>query len=245
MMRELLRIENLAVEIEGNRVLQGLELHVGKGELHVILGPNAVGKSTLLAAVMGLSHIHVVEGRVLFEGRDITDLPPNERARLGIALAFQISPELVGVKFKILVVELAKRFGTSEFADRLVDDLRLKHLLERDAFRGFSGGERKRAELLLTVLQRPKLALLDEPDSGVDLESLKLMADAINFLVNEFGSSVLLVTHTGEILEELKAGIGHVLLDGRIAYSGKVEKILEAVKEVGFKEAVIRLMEGE
>ncbi len=156
-----------------------------------------------------------------------------------------MSPELVGVKFKILVVELAKRFGTSEFADRLVDDLRLKHLLERDAFRGFSGGERKRAELLLTVLQRPKLALLDEPDSGVDLESLKLMADAINFLVHGFGSSVVLVTHTGEILEELKAGTGHVLLNGRIAYSGKVEKILEAVKEVGFKEAVIRLMEGE
>ena len=122
MMRELLRIENLAVEIEGNRVLQGLELHVGKGELHVILGPNAVGKSTLLAAVMGLSHIHVVEGRVLFEGRDITDLPPNERARLGIALAFQMSPELVGVKFKLLIDELAKRFGTYDVADRLVGD---------------------------------------------------------------------------------------------------------------------------
>lgn len=235
---ELLRLENLTVKVEDNLVLKEIQLTAGKQEIHVILGPNAVGKSTLLATIMGLSHIKIVTGHIIFENKDITYLPSTERSKLGIALAYQISPELIGVKLRLLAEEIAKRFGTEEILENLVQHLRLEHLMERDAFKGFSGGERKRAELLLTILQKPKLALLDEPDSGVDLESLRLLSDAIKYLVYELGSTVILVTHAGEILEEFGNAKSHILLDGKLFYTGNATETLAFIKEKGFKEAV-------
>lgn len=239
---DLLRLEKLSVEVGGSLVLKGVELATGRREIHVILGPNAVGKSTLLAAIMGLSHVKVVAGRIYFENKDITRLPPHYRSRLGIALAHQISPELVGVRLGMLAEEIARRFGTEDILEKLVGRLRLEHLMDRDAFKGFSGGERKRAELLLTLLQRPKLALLDEPDSGVDLESLRLMSSAINYLVRELGSTVILVTHTGEILEELGDAESHILLDGKLFHTGKTADTLALIREKGFREAVSSLV---
>ncbi len=241
MEKELLRLEDLTVEVEENIVLKEVDLTVGRQEIHAILGPNAVGKSTLLAAIMGLPHVKVTKGRIIFEDKDITFMPLTERSKLGIALAYQIPPELVGVKLGVLAREIAKRFGTEEILENLIHYLRLESLIERDAFKGFSGGEKKRAELFLTLLQKPKLALLDEPDSGVDLESLKLISDTIMYLVNELGSTVILVSHTGEILERLGNVKSHILLDGKITYTGDVNRALALIREKGFREAVSQL----
>lgn len=234
----LLVLESLSVEVGGSPVLSDVNLSLGGGELHVILGPNAVGKSTLLASIMGLSHVKIRGGRVLFEGRDITGLPSSERARLGISLAYQIPPALRGVRLRMVVEEVARRFGSLDALDEYAELLRVGHLLDREAFRGFSGGERKRVELFITMLQRPKIALLDEPDSGVDIESLKLIASAIRLLTEDRGAGVLLVTHTGEMLREIEGGVGHLMVGGTIAYTGDVQAVVEAVREHGFEKAV-------
>jgi len=236
---EFLVVENLVAGINSTVVLKGVNLEINRGEIHVIVGPNAVGKSTLLAAIMGLSHVKILKGKIVFEGKDITNLKPFERARLGISLGYQIPPEFRGVKLRTLVEEVAGKYGCMKYMDTLIDFLDLRDLLDREAFRGFSGGERKRAELLLTFLQKPKLAMLDEPDSGVDIESIKLIGEAIKFAKNELNTSILLVTHTGEILREIgRIDSTHVLYDGRIVYSGSSEEVFEKIRKHGFKGVV-------
>ncbi len=226
----LLEVENLSVEVNGRIVVRGVNLAVERGEIHALLGPNGSGKTTLLRAIMGLPGYNVVEGRVLFEGRELNGLKPYERARLGIALMHQ-NPRPLSVKLSRLVREIGKRYGTSL---DVLGDFALDSLMEREAFKGFSGGEAKKAELALTILQRPKLAMLDEPDSGVDLESLKLVGKAINKLAEE-GAGILLVTHTGAIIEYLRrVARAHVIVHGRIVATGDVETLLEAVKRRGY-----------
>ena len=226
----LLEIENVSVEVEERLVVQGVSLAVDRGEVHVLLGPNGSGKTTLLRAIMGLPGYRV-EGRLLFEGRELNGLKPHERARLGIALMHQ-NPRPLSVKLSHLAREISRRFGTPLDVLR---DFALDSLMEREAFKGFSGGEAKKAELALTILQRPKLAMLDEPDSGVDLESLKVVGRAINRLA-EGGAGVLLVTHTGAIIEYLRrVTAAHVIVRGRIVASGDAETMLEAVKRKGYE----------
>lgn len=217
--------------MEGRIVVRDASLEVGRGEIHVLLGPNGSGKTTLLRAIMGLPKYNVVKGRLLFEGRELNGLKPYERARLGIALMHQ-NPRPLSVKLANLASEIGRRYGTSL---EILRELALDSLMEREAYRGFSGGEAKKVELALTLLQRPKLALLDEPDSGVDLESLKLVARAINRLVEE-GAGVLLVTHTGAIIEYLRrVAMAHVMVRGTIVASGGVEEVLELVRRRGYE----------
>lgn len=226
----LLELENLHVAVAGRAVIRGVDLKVGKGELHILMGPNGSGKSTLLKAIMGIPGYEVVRGVIRFEGRDLRSLKLHERARMGIAMAHQ-STRPIGITLSHLIGEMCRLYGTSP-AD--VSELGLEELMSRELHKGFSGGESKRVELALTMLQRPKLALLDEPDSGVDLESMKVVGKAVNMLV-ERGAAVLLVTHTGVVAEYLRrVDEVHVMIDGRIAASGELPHILREVRAKGY-----------
>lgn len=236
----LLSVSNLNVCIDGKKIVEDVSLEVGEGELHVIIGPNGSGKSTLLSAIMGLPHVRICSGTVVFEGIDVTDKPTYERAKLGIALAHQNPPQLKGVRFSEIAKAIIKRCGCSDYT-LMAKILKIDNLLDRDLFVGFSGGERKRAELYLVMLQRPKLALLDEPDSGVDVESIGIIADVIRYLT-ERGSSVILVSHTGFVLNKVsRIKAVHVMMNGRIVYSGYPDYVLPLIMKFGYSKGMERL----
>lgn len=226
-----MKIVDLHVKVGQAEIVKGVNLEIDAGEAHLLFGPNGSGKSTLLKAVMGLPSCTVTIGRVLFEGRDITGLKAYERANLGIALMHQ-NPKPVSVKLQQMVLELSRRHASDP---RVVRSLNLDGLMDRELHKGFSGGESKRAELALVLLQRPKLALLDEPDSGVDLSSLRLVGRVINELTDN-GVAVLLVTHTGAVAEHLRSVTAtHVMVDGRIVATGDLLEILRIIRERGYR----------
>ena len=237
-MRDLLRIKDLTVAIGDKVIVRKVNLSVGRGEMHVIMGPNAAGKSTLLAAIMGLPRTRILKGSIIFEGVEITNKPCYERAKMGIALAHQIPPAVKGVRFSEVAKALIERCGCSDHT-LMAKMLRVDKLLERDLFVGFSGGERKRAELYLTMIQGPKLALLDEPDSGVDLESLSIIANVIEYLIRKKNASIILVTHSGAILEKLsRISKTHIMINGEIVYSGYPDDIIPIVTKFGYRKSV-------
>ena len=217
----LLKVENLHVDIDGKSIIRGVDLEISENELHIIMGPNGSGKSTLLSAIMGMPWCRVVKGRIIFNDKDITYLPMYERAKLGIALAHQFPPSIKGLLVKDLIKALEVKYGKS--SQKLLKHLDVDYLVSRYLFTGFSGGERKRMELYLTVLQKPKLALLDEPDSGVDVDTLRKISQTINDLVSS-GVSVILVTHVGSILNMLKhVDKVYILINGKIVKSGDLK----------------------
>ncbi len=220
---------------DGSYVLKGVNLEVGRGEVHVVMGPNGSGKTTLLNAIMGIKRFAVFRGKIVFEGKDITRLSPFERAKLGIAMMFQKPPKIKGVSLETLLEYMMRKFGTDkEFVESVASQLGIRHLFGRSLHDEFSGGESKKVEILLTMVQRPKLALLDEPDSGVDVDSVRVLAAKINELI-DIGSSILLVTHTGQVLKHVKrVDKVHVMIDGRIVLSGEPSEILPKVYEKGF-----------
>ncbi len=229
----LLDIRDLGVCVGDRRIVDGVNLSIGSGELHIVMGPNGSGKSTLLAAIMGLPRVRICGGSIIFDGVDITLMPAYERAKLGIALAHQHPPEIKGVRFSEIAKAIVKRCGCSDYG-LMARILRIDELMHRDLFVGFSGGEKKRAELFLVMLQSPKLALLDEPDSGVDIESIENIASAIDYLVSR-GSSVVLVTHTGLIANKLsRIDRVHILVDGRIMYTGYPDEVLPIIMKFGY-----------
>ncbi|MFN4045964.1 MAG: ABC transporter ATP-binding protein [Acidilobaceae archaeon] len=219
----LLKLEDLNICVDDRVVVRDADLGVSCGEVHAILGPNGAGKTSLLSAIMGLPRVRVCGGAIIFEGEDITGIPAYERARRGIALAHQFVPAIRGVKVADIVKHIVERYGGDGYED-ILEILNVKPLMGRYLFYGFSGGERRRLELYLTLLQRPKLALLDEPDSGVDVDSLRLIAEAVNYAVRSWNTSVVLVTHSGAILDRLyDVTRVHVMIGGRIVYSGGLE----------------------
>ncbi len=231
----MLKVVGLHARVGGREILQGVDLEVSDNEVHVLLGPNGAGKSTLLSAIMGLPWVEVTQGKIIFNGEDVTKLAPEERAKKGIAISYQFPPKISGLKLRELAASIAQRFGTNGELEELAKKLNLEYLLDRELNVGFSGGEMKRAELYLTLLQAPKIALLDEPDSGVDVENLQLIASGIQELVDR-GSSVIVVTHTGIILKYLKrTDVAHVLVSGKIVCSGKPEEVVEKVLREGFE----------
>lgn len=236
-MNEVLAVEDLVVGVEDRVIVKGANMRLREGEVHVLMGPNGSGKSTLLRTIMGDPRYDVIRGSIRFYGMDITRLKPFERARLGMAMAFQ-SPPRLSVKTAYLLDKLAKKYGSTT-PNNYIDVLRLGHLLYRDMYQGFSGGEAKKMELLTVRLQRPKLVLLDEPDSGVDVDSLARIADVINDLV-ESGSTTVLVTHLGHVLKFLHKINGvHVMYGGTIVYSGGVD-VIDKVLEMGYDKFVER-----
>ena len=225
----MLKVENLWVSTGEEEILQGLELAIGDEEAHILIGPNGAGKSCLAMTIMGIPVYTVEKGRITFNGRDITTLPIHERAGLGIGLAFQNPPVVRGVKLGDLI---------SLHKGNIDDILNRAYLSQgfgaREVNLGFSGGERKRSELAQLFAMEPRLLLLDEIDSGVDIESMELLGKEINSFL--YGRSALIITHLGYILNYVKADKAHVLVDGKITFSGDPEEVLKRVREKGFKQ---------
>jgi Fe-S cluster assembly ATP-binding protein len=229
----LLSLEAVSVCVDDRIIVRDVSLNINPGELHVIMEPNGAGKSTLLAAIMGLSHVRVCGGRILFNGVDITHFPSYERAKLGISLAHQVTPTFRGVRFLEVAKAISSRFNTDWRT--LASLLKVEDLLLRDLFSGFSGGERKRAELYLALLQNPRVALLDEPDSGVDIDTLRVLAELIDYIVFTQGTSVILVTHLGPILEKLpRITRAHIMVEGAIVYSGDPSHVIPVILKHGY-----------
>ncbi|MEM0339980.1 MAG: ABC transporter ATP-binding protein [Acidilobaceae archaeon] len=239
----LLELKRVWVCVGGAEIVKGVDLSVDRGEVHVILGPNGAGKSTLLAAIMGLPRASLCGGSIIFEGENISELSPNERASRGIAMAHQFTPAIRGVTASSVAKALIERYGCNDYT-LLSKMLKVDEFLNRYLFHGLSGGERKRLELYLTMLQKPKLALLDEPDSGVDVDSLKLIAEAVNYMVERKGTSVLLVTHSGTVIDKLsKISKVHIMIGGRVVYSGGKE-VADLVLSEGYSEGLKKLGVG-
>ena len=235
----LLEVKNLVVEVEGKRVLNGVNLAIREGETHVLLGPNGAGKSTLFLTILGFPKYKVVEGSIIFNGEDITDLTTTERVQKGLGVSFQNPPAIRGVSVRDLLKFESKQDPDEELNPRMQElAKKLKfsdEFLDRDVNRGFSGGEVKRSEILQLLAQGPLFTMFDEPDSGVDIENVELLASELNVLRKKAG---LLITHLGYILNFVKADKAHVLMHGVIACSGDPDEILEDIRKEGFKGCV-------
>jgi Fe-S cluster assembly ATP-binding protein len=246
----MLIIDNLHVAVNGNEVLTGIDLTIGKGETVILFGPNGSGKTTLLFTIMGIGSARVTRGSILFEGEDISRLSPDERARMGIGMSMQRPPSIHGLKTRNLVQLCAGRESID--VEALARKVNLEKFLDRDINLGFSGGEIKRSEILQLMAQKPKLLLFDEPESGVDIENMALVGHMIrellegpgkpdgdhtmHDLVHTRSTSGLIITHTGHILDHVTADRGHVLYNGKLCCAENPKRILDHLKLYGYKE---------
>lgn len=243
--KPMLEIRNLHVEVEGNEILKGVSLVVRTGELHAIMGPNGSGKSTLAQVLAGRDTYEVTEGEVLYNGRDLLEMSPEERAREGIFMAFQYPVEIPGVSnyyfLKTAVNAIRQHRGLEEldamdFLALVKERLRLVNMdesfLNRSVNEGFSGGEKKRNEIFQMAVLDPKLAILDETDSGLDIDALRVVADGVNSLRTP-DRAMVVITHYQRLLNYVVPDFVHVLVDGRIVQSGGKELALQ-LEEKGY-----------
>lgn len=239
-MDPLIAIRDLWVEVGGKSVLRGLDLQIPDGEVHILFGPNGSGKSTLLSAIMGLPGYRITRGTIHFRGKRIDALASNEIAQLGIGLAFQHPPAIRGVALETFISSIDRSGSTSE----AFHSLHLEGHRKRELNCGFSGGELKRSEILKLTAQSPELILLDEPESGVDLENLAIITEAINHILDKHQPlrlrrrGGLIISHAGFILDYVEANLGHIILDGRIACSGNPHEMFEAIRKEGYEHCV-------
>ena len=238
---DILEVKDLSVKVEGKLILKDVTFSLKDGVSHILFGPNGSGKTTLISTIMGLPGYEVVSGKILFNGQDITQKSIDERAKLGIVVSFQNPPEITGVKLRDLLKLCLGKSINENFSDeeqKQIEAFRLTNFLDRDINMGFSGGERKRSEILQLIFLKPKLLLLDEPDSGVDVESLKLIASAIQSYAEKTGSCALIITHKGDILEYIKAGYACILLSGQFHCFTEPTAIYEDIKRLGYEGCV-------
>jgi Fe-S cluster assembly ATP-binding protein len=233
----MLEIENLTVSIDERVLLKDISLHLEEGETRMLFGENGSGKTSLLMAIMGLGDYKVESGRIIFKGKDITNLPTNERAAMGIGIMFQRPPTIRGLKVEQML-ELIKHGGEDPKA--LARELNFTDFLDRDLNLGFSGGEIKRAELLQLMAQDPDLVLLDEPESGVDLVNISVIGNAIRHLLQkdihrQRRKAGLIITHSGYILDYVEADKGCVLVNDTIWCTGNPHEILQGIRERGYE----------
>jgi Fe-S cluster assembly ATP-binding protein len=239
----VLEIRNLHVVIDGKEILRGLDLSVKAGEIHAIMGPNGSGKSTLAKALAGHPSYEITEGEVIYEGRNLLEIEPDERARLGVFMAFQYPIEIPGVSnanfLRLAYNEKAKSEGRDELDPLEFDDLIREKLkvvemdasfINRSVNEGFSGGEKKRNEILQMAVLEPKLAVLDETDSGLDIDALRIVAGGVNKLANK-DNAIILVTHYQRLLNYIEPHFVHVLYRGQIVKSGGKELAVELEKK--------------
>jgi len=246
-MKATLEIRDLHVAVEGKEILKGVDLVVTQGEIHALMGPNGAGKSTLANALMGHPSFHVTQGRVLFKGQDITELEPDQRARLGLFLAFQYPVAIPGVSvanFLRTAINARRKALNPEDAGISVPEFRTMLKAKMDSLQiphefagrylndGFSGGEKKRAEILQLAAMEPEIAILDETDSGLDIDALRVVAGGVNALAGDH-LGVLIITHYQRILNYIKPHQVHILLDGRIIQSAGPE-LAEHLEEMGY-----------
>lgn len=244
----LLEITDLAVEVNEKEILSDIDLYIDKGETHVLLGPNGSGKSTLFMSILGFPKYKVTRGEIIFKGEDITSYSTTERVKMGVGVSFQNPPAIRGVKLKDLLKIEHHEIENAELSPEMMElVMKLKfddRFLDRDVNLGFSGGEVKRSEILQLLAQKPDFIMFDEPDSGVDIENVELLAEEINVLLDKDKKpglrekSGLLITHLGYILNFVNADTAHVLMDGKIACSGNPTEILEDIRKEGFKGCV-------
>ncbi len=246
----MLKIENLKVEVtdEPDKViLDDLNLNIPEGEVHVLFGPNGSGKSTLLQTIMGFPAYRVLEGSILFRGEDITNKSITERAKLGLGISMQRPPNIPGLKLQKLAEFLVnQRRETTAEIGHIAKKLEMREFLSRDLNVHFSGGEIKRSELLQLLLQAPKFILLDEPESGVDIQALKLIGEMTNVLLGtsprqptypwDKSRGGLVITHTGHILDYIHVDRGHVMCHGHIGCSGTPSRLLDDIRNLGYPE---------
>jgi len=236
-----LEIQNLHVHIQDKELLHGVDLTVPNGEVHTLLGMNGSGKTSLMMAIMGFSAYKITQGRILFNGEDITDMSITERAKKGLGLASQRPPAIPGVTLRqILNHPLSLQPNRSPQIAELVSAARMDDFIERDVNKGLSGGEIRRSELLQLLCAQPLFSLLDEPDSGVDIESLALVGTLINQLVSYDSEhpvqrhGALIITHNGSVMDYVHVDKAHVMVDGRIVCSGNPHLILESITNCGY-----------
>ena len=241
MAENLLEIKDLHAGVEGKEILKGLSLSVDKGEVHVILGPNGSGKSTLMNIIMGHPKYEVTSGTMSFEGEDITGLKTFERARKGLFLSFQTPEEIPGITVENMIrtskqAISGERVKIVPFCRQLketMEELKMKpEYAERYMNVGFSGGEKKRTEILQLLMLNPKLALLDETDSGLDVDAVQIVSEGVAKFHNE-DNSCLIITHNTRILEKLKVDKVHVLINGEIVEEGGPE-LIDDINRCGF-----------
>jgi Fe-S cluster assembly ATP-binding protein len=240
----MLEVKDLTVEVGGREIVHHISFDVDTGDSLVLFGPNGSGKTTLLMAIMGVPRYKITRGRILYNGEDITHLPVDERSRMGIGILFQRPPVVRGVKMRDMVRACLGDREDGSVIDEMAARLNLGELLDRELNYGFSGGEIKRSELMQLIAQGPEFVMLDEPDSGVDLENIVLVGEMINELLQKDRrrtrtSSGLIITHTGHILDYVNADRACVLLNGGIWCRGNPREILESIKTHGYEGCAI------
>ncbi len=239
-MKPILEIADLHVTVEGREIIRGIDLMIQQGEVHVLFGPNGSGKSTLLSSILKLPGYTLTGGSVRIRGTDTAELSTDEIAHLGVGMAFQYPPKIRGVTLR----RFLEAIGHGREVEEAVRELGMEPFLERELNVGFSGGELKRAEILKLYAQSPDLLLIDEPESGVDIENVAVVSRAINTLLqkgsptSERKRSALIITHTGNILNTIHADVGHVFMEGKIVCSGNPLDIMEDIRRDGFSGCV-------
>ncbi len=242
--KKLLEVKNLHVDVEDKQILHGVNLEIGKGETHVLMGPNGTGKSTLGYALMGNPRYTVREGEIWFDGRDITDEAVNERAKAGMFLSFQNPLEVPGVTLSSFIrnaleQKTGKRIRLWDFKKELERTMEILQMdpsyAERDLNVGFSGGEKKKAEILQLLMLKPSLAILDETDSGLDVDAVRTVSAGIEEYQKNCKGSLLIITHSTKILESLTVDYTHVMVEGKIIETGDAS-LVDKINESGFAE---------
>lgn len=256
-MTPLLEIQDLKVSIDGSQILNGVSLQFEAGKVYAVLGPNASGKSTLAKAIMGLPEFNITSGDILYNGESILDDNITERANMGIAYAFQIPPAIPGVRFDDFICRICPEYQCKEpeghFMGKacscrmeLYDDferLGISNLAYRDLNEGFSGGEQKRSELFQVLAMQPQIMFLDEPDSGLDYDSLKLVGRELKSIREKGTTTMVVISHHRYILEFLEVDVVYILQGGRLVYTGDMEDI-PVLAEKGYERFLSEMKEA-
>lgn len=240
--KQLLEVKDLYVDVEEKSILHGVNLSIGEGETHVLMGPNGTGKSTLGYALMGNPKYHIQNGEIWFQGKNITEEPVNERAKAGIFLSFQNPLEVPGVTLSSFIrnaleQKTGKRVKLWDYKKELEKTMELLQMdpsyAERDLNVGFSGGEKKKAEILQLLMLKPTLAILDETDSGLDVDAVRTVSAGIEAYQKTCKGSLLIITHSTKILESLSVDYTHVMVEGKIIQTGDAS-LVDVINEEGF-----------
>ena len=243
MSKNILEVKNLHVNAKETEILHGVNLTIGEDETHVLMGPNGTGKSTLGYAITGNPGYTVTSGKIIFNGEDITDMPVNERAKKGIFLSFQNPLEVPGVTLSAFIrsaleQKTGKRIRLFDYKKKLAETMKLLSMdesyAERDLNVGFSGGEKKKAEILQMLMLEPSLAILDETDSGLDVDAVRTVSKGISIYKEKCHGNLLIITHSTRILESLSVDVTHVMEEGVIVKNGDAS-LVDQINENGFK----------
>jgi len=228
----MLEVRNLTVAVSGKIILKDIDLKIEDGQVMVLFGPNGSGKTTLIKTIMGFGGYKIKKGEIAFQGKIINELPVDERVKLGIGIMYQHPPKIRGVKLKQISGFLS---SDPDIIESLSQKLSLSEHLDRDVNLDFSGGEMKRSELFQVILQNPDLLLLDEPESGVDIENIHVMGRVLNEYLKQEKKSALVITHTGYILDYINAQKGCVMSEGKFWCVGDPREMFDAIRDFGYE----------